>query len=210
MKVIDLSHTIEPEMTVYPGTPRPALKPIASHVSHGYAELQFTITTHTGTHVDVPYHIFSKGKQLDQLEVSRFMGKAVCVKASGEHITLDFVKNLELDNVDFVIFYTGMAKYWKTDDYLTKRFAVLTEQAADYLVGKGLKGIGIDAVSIDRVDSQSLPVHRILLGNGLVIVENLTNLEFLVGKRFNFYALPLKILSADGSPVRAVAILDGV
>ncbi len=210
MRVIDLSHKIEPGMKLYPGTPRPELKSIAQHSSHGYAELQFTITTHTGTHVDVPYHIFSQGKQLDQLDINRFMGKAICVKASTGQITLDFVKDLELKDVDFVIFYTGMAKYWKTDDYVKRQFAVLTGQAAGYLVRQGLKGVGIDAISIDRLDSESLPIHHILLGSGMIIVENLTNLEAVVGKKFDFYALPLKIKGADGSPVRAVAILDSV
>lgn len=70
------------------------------------------------------------------------------------------------------------------------------------------KGIGIDAISIDPIDSFELPMHRIVLGAGLVIVENLTNLEGLIGRTFRFAALPLKYENADGAPVRAVAFVD--
>ena len=72
----------------------------------------------------------------------------------------------------------------------------------------GKKGIGIDAISIDPIDSFELPMHRIVLGAGLVIVENLTNLEQLIDRTFRFAALPLKYENADGAPVRAVALVD--
>ena len=68
------------------------------------------------------------------------------------------------------------------------------------------KGIGIDAISIDPIDSRDLPVHKLLLGAGLIVVENLTGLEVLP-QSFDFMALPLKIAEADGSPVRAAALL---
>ena len=72
----------------------------------------------------------------------------------------------------------------------------------------GKKGIGVDAISIDPIDSFELPMHRIVLGAGLVIIENLTNLEQLVGHVFRFAALPLKYENADGAPVRAVAFME--
>lgn len=209
MTIIDLSHEIEPNMTVYPGTPRPQIEPLSKHDSHGYAELQITFTTHTGTHLDVPYHVLPQGRGLDQMSLGKFMGKAFCVDVRGmKAVTVDFLKQFGLNDIDFLIFYTGMSKYWKTGDYLTKQFAVLTEKAANYLVRTGLKGVGLDAISIDRTDSESLPIHRILLSNEVIIVENLTNLSKLIGKKFEFFAMPLKIKAADGSPVRAIAVLD--
>ena len=84
-------------------------------------------------------------------------------------------------------------------------FPVPDEEAARYLVSCGLKGVGIDALSVDRIESEHFPVHKILLNGGLVTVENLC-LKKLVGrKNAMFFALPLKFLNADGAPVRAIA-----
>jgi len=84
---------------------------------------------------------------------------------------------------------------------------LLTPEAAEYLVSCNLKGIGLDCISVDGVASEMLPIHHILLGAGLVIVENLTNLSALPGDGFNFCCFPLAIEDADGSPVRALGLV---
>ena len=81
----------------------------------------------------------------------------------------------------------------------------MDEEAARYLVSCGLKGVGTDAISVDPVEAGHLPVHRVLLGAGMVIVENLRLKELAGERRVRFYALPLKYRNADGAPVRAVA-----
>lgn len=85
---------------------------------------------------------------------------------------------------------------------------MLAGEAAAWLAGRGLKGVGFDAISVDPVGSTDFPNHYIFFRAGMVCVENLTGLEPLVGMRFRFVCLPLSIEEADGSPVRAVAILD--
>ena len=85
---------------------------------------------------------------------------------------------------------------------------MLSLEAAEYLAAFPLKGIGTDAISIDPMDTVDYPVHKILLGAGFVNTENLCNLASLVGKTFPYATLPLRFKNADGSPVRAVAMLE--
>ncbi len=109
--------------------------------------------------------------------------------------------------VDFVLFHSGWERFWADAEYFGA-YPVLSADAARWLSGFKLKGVGVDMVSLDEVDSTSLAVHRALLAKNMVLVENLANLESLIGKEFVFSCLPLKIADADGSPVRAVAIID--
>jgi arylformamidase len=89
------------------------------------------------------------------------------------------------------------------------RFPVLDQQAADYLVEYNLKGIGADTISFDPLNDHELRVHKIFLSHGIVLIENLTNLENLPNSPFIFSCLPLRIKDGDGSPVRAVGIVTG-
>ena len=208
MKLIDLSHTIETGMTTYPGTPGPKLIRIATHNTNGYAELHLTLTTHTGTHLDAPFHMLEHGQKITDLAVDRFFGKAVVVKPSGESFTVGDVKPALEKGADFVLLFTGMQKHWNTDDYFGD-YPVLTLEAARLLASSEIKGVGIDAISIDKPDASEFVLHKTLLSAGLVIIENLTGLDALPdGELFTLAVFPLKIKDGDGSPVRAVAILD--
>jgi arylformamidase len=102
---------------------------------------------------------------------------------------------------------TGWDKYWGKTEYF-QGFPVLDAEAAEWLVSFPLKGIGFDTISADRVDSPDYPVHTILLSNDLIIIENLRNLKMLPARFFTFSGMPLNIEDADGSPVRAVAMVD--
>ena len=101
---------------------------------------------------------------------------------------------------------SGWDRYWGETQYF-KAFPTLNEEAATYLCSFNLKGIGLDMISIDPVEEERLPIHRIVLGHGMVIIENLKNLHTLP-ERFFFAALPLHVKKADGAPVRAVAFLE--
>jgi len=212
MKVIDLSHTIHSEMPLYPGTNPIKIKQLATVSVHGYNEKQFTITSHIGTHIDAPAHMLERGKRLDELTVDAFYAFACVIDVSAyhgkqidEHVLMNSAQ--EIENSEYIIFYTGYEQYWDQEKYFTD-FPVLTSDAAQWLCNMNLKGIGLDACSVDPVGSQDLPIHHILFNSGLTIVENLTNLKNLIGTQFLFSCFPLKIEDADGSPVRAVAILD--
>ena len=105
--------------------------------------------------------------------------------------------------VDFVLFWTGWSRYWGQEQYL-RQYPILTAEAASYLGKCQLKGVGIDAISFDAIDSKAFEIHQQLLAQELVLIENLTRLEE-VQRGANFFALPLPLSEADGSPVRAFA-----
>ena len=98
-------------------------------------------------------------------------------------------------------------KYWDTEKYYGK-FPVISEEVADYLISSNKKGIGLDVISIEDIESADLPMHHKVLKNNLVIIENLCNLDQIGSDLFTFCALPLKFINSDGASVRAVAILD--
>ena len=209
--IIDLTHTISPETFVYPGTPAPSFSATRTLTMNGARETLLQMGSHTGTHMDAPRHILREGSSLDQLPPSQFCGRAAVLDVSGLEegsvITADFLKaqNGELLNSDYVLLYTGWEKKWRTPAFLEERYPVLDEDAARYLVSCGLKGVGVDCISVDPIDSESYPAHHGLLGGGLVIVENLCLKKIVGRKDVMFFALPLKYAGADGAPVRAIA-----
>lgn len=211
MKVIDLSHKINESITVFNEDERPQIKQVARVEKDGYSQLHFSMFTHNSTHIDAPYHMIEGGRTLDQLDTGKFIGKAFVadVKNSGSLIQKDDLIAFEakLKACDFLLLNTGWAKKWKTDGY-KQDFPVLSSEATEWLMKFHLKGIGLDTISIDSVDSTKVPNHKIVLGNDILIIENLTNLERLNNDSFIFSCLPLKFQHADGSPVRAVAMLD--
>lgn len=211
MQIIDLSHTINNSITVFSTREKPDIKISNTHEKDGYAQKRITLYSHNSTHVDAPFHIIPGAPTLDQLPVESFYGKGLLAdcRKSERNIEVSDLEKYEagLHSTDFLLLFTGWYKKWNTPEYKFD-FPVLSSEAAEWLMQFRLKGIGLDAISIDETESSELPIHHIVLGNGLIIIENLTNLEDLIGKNFNFSCLPLKIEEADGSPVRAVGIIE--
>lgn len=213
MRVIDLTHVISPGMPVYPGTEPPLFTSACTLEEHGFREMALRLYTHTGTHLDSPAHLFPGGLTVDLFPIGHFTGKGIVVDCS--HLAGGQVINLEqllpyreeLSQMDFVLFYTGWSHKWGHVGYY-KDFPVLTEKAVQFLLEFRIKGVGIDAISVDSVDASMLPIHKMLLSQNIIIVENLKNLEHLLNRKFIFSCFPLKIEGADGSPVRAVAFLE--
>jgi arylformamidase len=211
MRVVDLSHTISEDMPVYPGTEGPKLQRANTIERDGFAEKLITMYSHTGTHMDAPGHLIPGAPTLDRLEAGRFVGRAVVADVSrfaGGGIDAAFIESAapSVRGADYLILRSGWSSLWGRPGYF-ESFPVLSEEAARLVCGLGLKGIGLDAISADRVGAEGLPVHRILLGAGLVIVENLANLEAVEAPAFTLVCLPLKLPDCDGSPVRAAALI---
>ena len=196
--IIDLTHTITPDTFVYPGTPRPTFSATRTLTNNSARETLLQIGSHTGTHMDAPRHILPEGCGLDQLPPSQFCGRAAVIDVS--HLGAGAVIT-----ADFALFYTGWEKKWGTEAFLSEAFPVPDEAAARYLVSCGLKGVGTDAISVDPLSGADYPAHKVLLGGGLVIVENLCLKKVVGRKDVMFFALPLKYAGADGAPVRAIA-----
>lgn len=208
MKVYDLTHTIQNDMPVYPGTEQPKLTTACTIEAVGYRETLLHMFSHTGTHMDAPAHMLLDGAALDSYPGEKFAGTAVVVDCrERESISLPLLQSYDLDGVDFVLFCTGWDKKWGSPDYY-EGFPCLTADAAAYLATLPLKGVGEDTISLDPCDSVDFPNHITLLGAGLVNTENLKELDALLGKEFSFITLPLKFENADGCSCRAVAMVD--
>ncbi len=209
--LIDMTHTITPEIPIYPGTPAPSLSPACTLTKDGFRETLLTLSSHTGTHMDAPAHLLRDGRTLDQMPMSQFSGRATVLDVSeeGPVITEAFLRsNYEaIHCADFILFYTGWEDRWGTERFLEDAFPVPDEEAARYLVSRGLKGVGTDAISIDRMSDSRLPIHHILLKDSVLSIENLCLKKVRGRKDFLFFALPLKFQDADGAPTRAFAEL---
>ncbi len=211
MDIIDLTHCIDEDMPVYPGTEQPLFFNALNIEEDGFQEKKITFFSHTGTHLDAPAHIIKGGLTLDQLPVSYFYGPAFCLPVKNDGtgiISLEDIKRYEteIDKSDYLLIQTGWSKLWGRKSYFTG-YPVLSERAAVWLTQKKLKGIGIDAISVDKAETEDFSLHHILLGNEMVLIENLNNLDMVSNKQFYFSSFPLKIVESDGSPVRAVAYL---
>ena len=211
MQIIDLSQVIRTGMPVFPGDAPPRFERVAHLAKDGCNMLQVTMNYHVGTHIDAPRHMNNSGFSVEQLPLSQFGGRGAvvdCRAVTDGCVTAAFLATHAqlIRQADYLLLYTGWSQFWGTLHYF-EPFPVLDEEAVHWLRQFHLKGVGIDALSIDRLDAADNPIHHLLLGAGMVIVENLTGLEALLEKKFTFYCLPLAIENADGSPVRAAAVL---
>ncbi|KGK87109.1 hydrolase [Desulfosporosinus sp. HMP52] len=211
MKVTDLSHLIHSSMPVFPGTEQPTFQRANTLEKDGFLEAKITMYSHTGTHIDAPAHMHQNGSYLDEFAIDKFIGTAIILDFSRSNTQVLDIESIisheeTIRNIDFLILKTGWSKYWGNPKYY-KGFPYLTEESAKWLSQFALKGIGIDAISIDDIESSSFPVHKILLEKNIVIIENLTNLDSIDPRAsFLLSVMPIKNKQADGSPVRAISI----
>jgi kynurenine formamidase len=210
--VVDLTHTIAPDMPVYPGTEPPALESANTVERNGFAETLVRMYSHTGTHIDAPAHMVAGAPSLDQFAADRYVGTACVIDVAAPGRTDIGPDLLEahaalVAGCDFVLLHTGWSRYWGDRRYFAD-FPVLSPAATRWLIARGLKGVGFDAISADPVGASPFSNHLAFFRAGMILVENLDGLEPLAGRRFLFSCLPLKFDAADGSPVRAVAMLD--
>jgi len=210
-RAMDLSHPLAPGMSLYPGSRPLQITPTHTMESDGSRVSELTLNTHLGTHLDAPRHMLPQGESLSDLPLTHFFGPGLVVDCSSckSTIFLEHFQNREeqIRAVDFLLLHTGYSRFWGRDEYLGN-FPVLSPKAAEWLTGCHLKGLGVDAISVDPLDSTAHPVHKILLEHQLVIIENLGDLSSLVNQSFFFQCLPLPIPGLDGSPTRALAFLD--
>ena len=212
MKPIDLTLTISKSIPSFPGSPTPQFLSWSNLKEDGYnLELLF-LSSHTGTHLDAPFHFVKYGIKIDQIPLGRLMGKAILIKirkSKNSPITKSDIlqfekKNGSIPDKSSVFFFTDWQKNLKNDNYFTENPG-LALSAATYLAQKKTNLVGIDSPSIDLGKDESFSVHHVLSKNNILIVENLANLNKIKSKEFDFTILPLKLKDATGSPVRAVA-----
>ena len=215
MKVLDLTLTISNRIPTFPGSPQPNFIPWEKIKDDGYnLELLF-LSSHTGTHLDAPYHFLEKGAKIHEISLKKLVSNAVLIKSrkkSNESVTKTDIQKFEkkhgkIASFSSVIFYTGWQRNLQKKYYFTKNPG-LSVSAAKYLASKKVSLVGIDSPSIDLGTDSKFSVHQIFAKKGMLIVENLANLEKIKSSKFHLVVLPLKLKNATGSPVRAIAFVE--
>lgn len=206
MKYVDLSYEIKNGMPVYPGDIEVDLKKVNNYEEDGVNCHTLLSNMHAGTHIDCPMHMVSDERYISELDLDRFIGNAVLLDVRGERlidIKDEYYKDIK--EGDIVLLYTGWeSKYGSVEYY--ENHPIVSDKFAEFLVQKKIKILGIDMPS---PDGNSFSIHKILLGNNICILENLTNLnKLLYVEDLQVFAQPLKI-RAEASLVRAVAVYQG-
>ena len=215
MKILDLTLTISNKIPAFPGSPQPNFIPWEKIRDGGYnLELLF-LSSHTGTHLDAPYHFLEKGSKIHEISLKKLVSNAVLIKSrkkSNESVTKTDIQKFEkkhgkIASFSSVIFYTGWQRNLQKKYYFTKNPG-LSVSAAKYLASKKISLVGIDSPSIDLGTDSKFSVHQIFAKKGILIVENLANLGKIKSSKFHLVVLPLKLKNATGSPVRAIAFAE--
>jgi kynurenine formamidase len=216
-KLIDVSHEIEAGMITYPGLPAPIISDYLSReASRGKYAAGTTfqigrieLVANTGTYIDAPFHRFEEGIDLAELPLERLADvDGIVINAAEKNIRAVDVEYFQ--GLDFrdraVLIRTGWDAHWRRPQYgenapfLTRRVAELLAQAEPALVG-------IDSVNIDDTQDGERPVHTLLLGAGVPVVEHLCNLDQLPESGFRFHCVPAKFRGVGTFPVRAYAVI---
>lgn len=207
MKIIDITRGIKNGMLVWPGDEAAQIS-WESRIEDGAISnvSSIQIGAHVGTHIDMPLHFIEGGKTMDDLDLSKMIGKAIVVEVpSGSKIDADFLESLNLDDVSRILFKTTNGSFW--DDSPTdfvEEYTGVEPSAADWLVAHACQLVGIDYLSIAPYDD-SETAHKILLSNDVIILETLDLREVEPGEA-ELICLPLKLEGREAAPCRAVLI----
>jgi arylformamidase len=217
-QMVDLSHTIKNGLITYPGLPAPV---ITAHLGREASRSHYTggtefhigkieMVANTGTYLDSPFHRYPEGKDLSQIPLTwlaNLDGVVVrVVKRTSRAIEWQAFDGFELQG-KAVLVHTGWDVFWETDRYFGEH-PFLTRKAAEYLANAQVAVVGIDSLNIDNTADGSRPVHSILLGKDIPVVEHLCNLGKVPNAGFKFFAVPVKIKDFGTFPVRAFALVE--
>jgi kynurenine formamidase len=216
-RFIDLSHTIEHGLITYKGLPAPVICDFLSREQSKeyYApgtEFQIgriEMVANTGTYLDSPFHRYEAGRDLSRLELTS-LADLDAVVIHHDNKTSRAVEAAAFADLDVkgkaVLVHTGWDEHWQTERYFDGH-PFLTRDAAQVLAVREALLVGIDSYNIDDTADLSRPVHSILLGAGIPIVEHLCKLGQLPANGFKFFAVPVKVKGMGTFPVRAFAVL---
>ncbi len=215
-EIIDLTYDIEEGMTTFNAYWHPAvhIDQLGKHNSEGRESRKLTLGTHCGTHVDAPSHFVQNGRTIDQIPLSKLIGKITILDFShlGKNgvVTKEMLEKMNLTKR--IMFKFGWGRNWKTDHFY-RDYPFLSLPAAEYLVQKGVQLIATDTPSLDdsRIKLQGKmlgseedsPVHKVILRNNLVLVEYIAHLDQvqdLAG--WNIIVMPIRVKDGDGAPAR--------
>ena len=215
-KLIDLSHTVEDGMVTYKGVPAPIICDFLTREASKayYAEGttfhigKIEMVANTGTYIDSPFHRYADGKDLSELPLESLAElEGIVFHAQPDQQSIGPELFAEADvREKAVLIHTGWDRHWQTDQYF-EGHPHLTAEAGDWLKNAGATLVGIDSYNIDGTATGDRPVHSILLGNNIPIVEHMCGLGALPDE-FTFHAVPVKVKRFGTFPVRAYAVVN--
>lgn len=198
----DITRVLYPGHPVWPGDTAFRLEMTAMMAAGSSVNImKLSTTTHLGTHLDAPYHYLKDGPRLETVPLELLIGDAELIHAPGHDPVGPEALHGYKALPERVLFYTGQPERWEA----FPAFAPLTVALVLALAERGVKVVGTDGPSVDRVDSKDLPVHRAFAAHAMYIIEGL-NLVGVAAGRHKLVCLPLSLAGADASPVRAVLL----
>ena len=208
--IVDLTMSIGPNTQVFPGYPVPVVHKWTTIREDGYFSNMLFLVEHTGTHMDSPAHFIEDAPTIDRLPPEKFVARAVALgfrsKKPGERLS-ERELDRALSEVGVEVgrgYYVLVSFGWDSkrgDEWL--RYPYISDEAAAMLRDLGVEGVGVDSPSPDYAPFN---VHKTLLPEAIVIIENLSGLERVVGRAFDFIVAPIKIEGGSAAPVRALAV----
>lgn len=199
--------------------PLVSVEPIHVHSRDGRSNSKVSFWTHTGTHIDPPYHFVADGPTIDEVPLERLVGRALRIDLrpivrERTPITATQIEELGYRKQDTADRIAVLHSGWLERKFGTPEYSVdypwYDASVADWLVDAGAKTVVVDTY-IDHVEAPrpgDCPCHRTLLGHGIPIVENVVNLEHISAREFAMYALPIKLHRGDGGQARVIALLE--
>jgi len=208
MHIYDITLTISPDLPVWPGDPPVKIERVAKIEEGANSNLsRMSIGVHTGTHVDSPLHFLTGGNGVESLPLNILIGRAYVLNLpDADIITASVLQQSSIPTeTNRLIIKTRNSQYLAHKDPVFRTgFVGISADGAEFLVGLGIKLIGIDYLSVAPY-KQSRPTHEILLKSDVVIVEGL-DLSNITQGQYTLYCLPLKIAGCDGAPARAILV----
>jgi arylformamidase len=211
MKIHDVSLVLRPNMIAWPGEPAPRFEPLRRIKEGDTANVTvITISDHAGTHVDPPLHFLEGGNTADRLPLEALVGPCAVVAFDGPgHVSGEWLDRAKLPaRTERILFKTPNSARWGDPSApFTRDFTTINATAARWCVDHGVKVVGIDYLSIEPQgpEKAGYPVHKILLGANVVIIEGL-DLRSVAPGQYELVCAPIKLLDGDGAPARVFLI----
>ena len=198
-------------MPVWPSDPPlklTSLGHLSRDKSHTIHVTRIEMGSHTGTHIDAPFHFVEGGRKLEEIPLDELVGPVTVVQIAGvPSITRKHIESLDWSDVQRVLFKTDNSEHWN-DGTFYEDFVYLEPDAAEFLVRQGVRLVGIDYLSIDKYKSENHPTHFVLLPNNVIVIEGL-NLSKVPPGLYAMVALPLNLQGGDGAPTRVILMGNG-
>ncbi len=212
-RVHDLTALLATHMPVWPTSPLPVFEPVGVVSRDGYSIERVSCMTHTGTHMDAPYHFLEDGATVDRIPPERLVGRAAVLdlrkELDGPLIGLELIRRHWPTALrpEIVLLETGWSHQRAPSRRYLYEFPGITPEAAEWIAAQGIQGIGTDTLGIDPYSNSKFEAHKVLLGKGIWILEALDHLDELAeGRAYTLVAGPLKIAGASGAMARVFAL----